>query len=1021
MLSSDVFGPDPAGGRCPGCHRPLPVEARFCAACGTPRADARGPETAGRKIVTVLFCDLVGSTALSGTLDPEALRGVTLRYFDAMRAAIEEHGGTVEKFIGDAVMAVFGVPSVREDDARRGLAAALGMLAALRALNEELHAELGLRLTVRIGVNTGRVVTGSDASARQALVSGEVVNVAARLEQNAGPGEVLIGPDTLRAAGEGVRAVEVGPLRLKGKEQEVTAHRLLGLELRAPERLDLPFVGREAELALLDTEFERTATERTARLLVLGGEPGQGKTRLLRHWLELSSNSGRFGAGRCRPPGEQAGLQPLADAVTALLAKAPDHRQLPGLEVLAQGLLADGTPTPSPEDTGAALVELLGALAGRAPLVLVIDDAHWAAALLLDLLDRVVAALADAPVLVAVLGRPELLDAGPAGPHRVLTLGALSDREARQLAGALGGAAPAHLLERAGGNPLHLEQLLAAPANRSGSGDGVPLTLQTLIGARLDALDPAERRAVDLACVLGREFAADELAALDTAGPDLSAALRRLGRHRLVVADGASFRFASGVVQEVAYECLSKQGRAERHERAAALRSVRAGGPAVVGGHLERAHRYRAELGLHGERTDALRRGAAAALAEAGARAAARTDPGWAVELLTRATALLHPGEDGRLPAARRLGEALLALGRIEPGRVLLAEVGASADDPVEAAHARLSLAAVGQQRAPAPVARETLPVFQRAGDQLGQARACLRLAQQEQIDGRHAAATRLLARALRHAERSDGEQERASALGAIGVSLWRGPVPAATAIKRCQDLLAAQGRGRRAVRVTLNCPLAVLLALGDDRAGAAACLAEASHHAERLGYAEAAAFLPLFGATVAALGGRPREALELLAATAAAARELGGGALLSGALLDMARLHLDLDERRAAGAALAALEEERARAGGRLSFATLAERDGLRARLAAAGGDRVPALRLARGAVEVAGRTDSPILQGLAAADLARTAALLGLDQQRLLSAAAAGGRFAAKGHGPGVRLAEALAGHHPRREAVS
>ncbi|MFJ1792116.1 adenylate/guanylate cyclase domain-containing protein [Kitasatospora griseola] len=1022
MLSSDAFGadPGPADDRCPGCHRPLPAEARFCAACGTARAELRGPTTAGRKIVTVLFCDLVGSTALSGTLDPEALRGVTLRYFDAMRAAIEEHGGTVEKFIGDAVMAVFGVPSVREDDARRALAAALGMPAALRALNEELDAELGIRLAIRIGVNTGRVVTGSDASARQALVSGEVVNVAARLEQNAAPGEALIGPDTLRAAGPGVRTAEVGPLQLKGKAQAVTAHRLLGLDRRPPDslRVDLPFVGRKPELSLLQREFATAAERRSARLLVLGGEPGQGKTRLLRHWLE-SAGARRYGAGRCRPPGERAGLQPLADAVTSLLARSPDRPHPPGLDVLAQGLLADGTPTPSLEDTGAALVEVLAALADPAPVVLVVDDAHWAAPLLLDLLDRVVAALADAPVLVAVLGRPELLDVRPAGAHRVLTLGGLPDAQALRLARALSDAPPAHLLERAGGNPLHLEQLLAAPAGAGG--DGVPLTLQTLIGARLDALDPAERRAVDLACVLGREFAAAELAALDTGGPDLSAALRRLVRHRLVASDGASFRFASGVVQEVAYECLSKQGRAERHERAAALRSVRAAGPAALGGHLERAHRYRAELGLTGARTEDLRRAAASSLAEAGARAAARTDPGWAVDLLTRATGLLRPGEDGRLPAARRLGEALLALGRIEPGRALLAEVGASAEDPVEAAHARLSLAAVGQQRAPAPVARQTLPVFERAGDQLGQARACLRLAQQEQTDGRHAAATRLLARALRHAERSDGEQERASALGAIGVSLWRGPVPAPAAVARCRELLAAQGRGRRAVRVTLNCPLAVLLALGDDETGAAACLAEAGHHAERLGYAEAAAFLPLFGATVAALGGRPREALELLTAAAAAARELGGGALLSGALLDTARLHLDLGERAPARAALAALEEERARTGERLSFAAVAERDGLRARLAATGRDRDAALGLARGAVAEARRTDSPILQGLAAADLARTAALLGLDRERALAATAAAGRFTAKGHGPGVRLAEALADHHPRREAVS
>ncbi|MGW4383222.1 adenylate/guanylate cyclase domain-containing protein, partial [Kitasatospora sp. NPDC004531] len=1001
MLSSEAFGP--VGGRCPGCRRPLPGEARFCASCGTPRAGRAAPVAAGRKIVTVLFCDLVGFTALSGRLDPEVLRGVTLRYFDAMRAAIEERGGTVEKFVGDAVMAVFGVPSVREDDARRALAAALGMLAALRALNAELDAELGLRLEVRIGVNTGRVVTGGEVTARQALVSGEVVNVAARLEQSAGPGEVLIGPDTLRAAGPGVRAVELGPLRLKGKAQAVSAHRLLGLDRGgwdAP-RPELPFVGRERELALLDAELRMATRRRTARLLVLSGEPGQGKSRLLRHWLERTGPH-RSGIGRCRPPGEQAGLQPLADAVAALLAAPsgqrpapvdePAHPRPPGLDVLARGLLADGTPTPSPQDTAAALVEVLGALAAAGPVVLAVDDAHRAAALLLDLLEQLTAALADAPVLVVVLGRPELLDARPPAAHRVLTLGGLPDRDAERLARALADEPPAHLLERAGGNPLHLEQLLTAPAGAAG--DGVPLTLQTLIGARLDALDPAERRAVDLACVLGREFTAEELSALDADGPDLSAALRRLGRHRLVVADGAVFRFASGVVQEVAYECLSKLGRAERHERAAALRSVRSAGPAAVGGHLERAHRHRVELGLHGEGTEALRWAAAAALAEAGARAAARTDPGWAVELLTRATGLLRPGEDGRLPALRRLGEALLALGRVGPGRALLAEVAEVAevaDDPVEAAHARLSLAAVGQQWAPAPVAEQTLPVFERAGDQLGQARACLRLAQQEQTDGQHAAATRLLVRALRHAERSGGEQERAAALGAFGVSLWRGPLPAATAVARCRELLAAQGRGRRAVRVTLNCPLAVLLALGEDGAGAADCLAEAEQQARRLGYAEAAAFLPLFGATVAALGGRPREALRLLHQSSAAARELGGGALLSGALLDTARLHLDLGERAAAGAALAALEEERARTGGRLSFAALAEHDGLRARLAAAGGDRDTALALARGAVAGAGRSDSPILQGLAAADLARTAALLGLRAERRRAASVA------------------------------
>ncbi|MFG2765458.1 adenylate/guanylate cyclase domain-containing protein [Streptomyces rubiginosohelvolus] len=1057
---------------CLSCQQDLPPTARFCSSCGTPCATTEtaaaatavaftgaGPAAAPppgdeRKPVTVLFCDLVGSTALSGVLDPETLRSVTLRYFEAMSAEIVARGGTPEKFIGDAVMAVFGVPVVRDDDARRALAAALGMRRALARLNEELTATLGIELAIRIGVNTGQVVAGSDRTARQALVSGETVNIAARLEQNAGRGEILIGPGTLLAAGPTVTAEPTGPLRLKGKRDSVEAHRLLALGADDPEllrRFDVPFVGRDTERRALDTALERAVREGAAGLLRVTGEAGIGKTRLVREWLAGRSASGglAYGAGRCRSYGDHGTLAPLADAVRSLLAATDPSEGAPeaadGLAVddamalLSGGLLSDGTPNAPFEDMCAALTTVLERVARLRPVVLVLDDWHAAAPLLVRTAHRLTDGSGCAGVLVLCAGRPD----GPgeddepaAGAGPLLQLTGLPYEEAARLAAVLAGpgggpcddARPAGdtppgndlLLARAGGNPLYLEQLLVGDRTDAGGGaadEELPPTLQALLGARIGALARAERDVVDLAAVIGREFTAPELVRLQLSvraaeghGTTsqrrfVDGALEALARRRLVESGApgdraaeAAYRFSSGLVHEVAYASLSKRAKAERHAWAAELPSVLRGGDGAVGGHLERAYRYRAELGLLDDRARRLRDRAAAALGRAGAQAAARSDLHWAHGLLERAVDL-RPGEPA---ATRRLGEVRVALGRAAEGVELLLRVREMVADPVESAHARLALAVLdpgGPGPGPAAVARTVLPVFEAAGDSVGRARAHLRLAQQFQRSGRHEEAERDQARALEHAVLAGAEPERAGALGAIGISLWRGPVPVPAAVIRCRTLLAAHGAGRPTVRVTLNCPLAVLYALQDAAEDAHGCLAEAERLAGKLGFAEAEVFLPMFRATVEALSGRNAAALDLLGRADAAARRTGAAGMRTAVALDAARLELDEGREDRAAGHLAGIGD----ASG-LSRADAVDLAGLRARLTARDRPEEAAVLAAR-AVRASLLTDSPLVQATAELDRAHTLAALGRLPEAAASAGAAAVHFTGKGHLPGFR----------------
>ena len=1012
---------------CDSCAEELPSAARYCPHCGTPCGPRRELAYVDeRKVVSIVFCDVVGSTGLSERLDPEALRSVVLRYFASMTACIEAHGGRVEKFIGDAVMAVFGVPTAREDDARRAVAAALDMITGLADLNVAIQEGLGIRLDVRIGVDTGEVVTTGDANARLALVSGDVVNTAARLEQAARPGEILIGPETRRVAGS-VEVEDAGWLALHGKAEPVHAYRLLGLpdgEAEFARHFDTPFIGRQPELAALDRALEQIGGT-GARIIWVLGEAGIGKTRLIQEWADRARRlpGPVWGLGRCRSYGDDGSLAPLSSALRQVLAAIEREPAPEALALLEAGLLRDGTPSPSVEDTCAALIDVLTAACSSAPVLLLLDDFHWGSPILTEVLERTLAGLAAQPIILLRATRPcaqeRTITDGPACITIELSglcadecallaeqYADVSAHEARGATAVVNASDMADVFHRTGGNPLFLEQVLAMMAEGRRA-DELPITVQALLGARIDALEPSERAVLSTAAVIGRDFRDDvltELSKQTTVWP----ALQKLIRLGFVTPENgrcAQYRFSSGLVHEVAYHGTTKRVRAERHERVADALARRGATEAVVGTHLAAAYGYHGDLGLTGPLTEHLRGRAVRLLASAGAQAMARTDLAWAAELLGRANALAHRGEPTWFRIAWRLAEIHLVNGRLEEGRALLQEAASSAD-PGVAAHARLSLSALDPGTArglAADTAAEVLPLFEAAGDDLGIARACLRLAQRSQWNGDHGGAQGLLSRALDHATAAHAEPERAAGLGAIGLSLWLGPASVRAALERCRELLALYGGDRRVVRVALYCPLAVLLAAHDEPAAARRCLDEAERLSTGLGYAEAAIFLPVFRAEVESLADRPDRAAALLLRAERECRALGATGMIPGLNRELGRVLLAAGDRVGAAQRIA-----RSDAAESLPRADSADLYGTLARLSIAMPE--DAWALADRAVEHANRTDSPVIRATAALDRARTALELGLRDEAAAAVLAALQYFTAKGHLPGIRWATDL-----------
>jgi class 3 adenylate cyclase len=676
---------------CVECGAGLPTAAKFCPECGAPVSP--GGDRESLRTVTLLFTDATGSTAMGEQLDPEAYRSVMGRYFAIAREAIERHGGKVEKFVGDAVLAVFGIPEIHEDDALRAVRAAYDLNQGVSELSEQTLAGHGVRFAIRTGVNTGSVVAGS-ARAGGSFATGDAVNTAARLEQAAGDGEILLGASTYGLVRDAVDAEPVEPVRAKGKAELVPAHRLLRVldaERGRRRHEQAALIGRSRENGLLDDGFEQTLASGHSHLVTVIGPPGIGKSRLASEFLARIGGRARVARGRCLSYGQGITYWPLVQAlrdalhlsgtesaeltrhaVTKALGRAHDRDEL--VEPLLN-LLGKGGPPAGGDQTFWCVRRLVEELTAQHPLVLSIDDLHWAEPTLLDLLQRLCREVTDLPLLLLCHARPELLEEHPGWVTEDVVAAMVQidpwslAETSTAVAARLGGDPPEGLAgtvaDWSGGNPLFIEEivahlvesgvlqrdphggwLLASPLDRTQA----PPTVTALLTSRLDRLPEAERDLLERVSVIGLEFTDTEAGLLVEPATrsqvsDLLASLE--GRDLIRPArseEAASWTFKHVLVRDAAYHGMAKALRSELHERFA---DAVAGGDmgaderaGFVAHHLEQAARYRRELVGRDPEADALVDRAVEALVLAADQARDREREDTSVSYLERAMAL---------------------------------------------------------------------------------------------------------------------------------------------------------------------------------------------------------------------------------------------------------------------------------------------------------------------------------------------------------------------------------------------
>lgn len=814
--------------------------------------EAREPMPDARKVVTIVFSDIVHSSRLGVDFDPEALRNLLARYFGELSAVIRRHGGTVEKYIGDAIMAVFGVPILHEDDALRAVRAAVEMRHTLKLLNREFEAGWGVHLSNRTGVNTGEVITG-DSTHDYLLIAGNAVNVAKRLEEAANANEILIGEATYRLVRDAVVVEPSGPRPLKhGK----TIDALVVMDVLAPgqtRRFDSPIVGRERERALLESGFRNVVANRTCHLITVLGDAGIGKSRLVREFTTGLADDVTVLRGRCLPYGEGITYWPLAEIVREMVRPAGlDSREQLVTLIAARmageekaGMIAErvidalgfgGSGQTTSEETAWAVRKLFEALARSGPLVAVVDDVQWAESTYLDLIEHIAAFSRDAPILLICMARPELFETRPdwaRGEHKTsIILEPLSDSECRELISnlldhaPLPSAAESRIARAAVGNPLFAEELVAMlvedelltrkadhwVANSDLTELPVPSTINALLAARLEGLPAIERETLTTASVEGLVFhrgAVRELAlpVLDSARED---ALATLVRRDLIRPDAPQFagerayRFRHILIRDAAYRSLPKNVRADLHEGVAAWVESAAAGRSreveeIVGYHLEQAFLCRGALALRDAHASSLAHRASERLEAAGRRALARSDLPAAIGLLERVSRLLSTDDPRRTALLVQLGAALIESGRLaNAGRVLEeAEwLSAAANDERAKSHVlvqqqflRLIQVEDAETDEVARAATLVIPVFERFEDELGLCRARRLEAWLHWLEARAEAAAEAWERAAAHARLAGDQHVRNDTLTWIASSLWFGPTPAEEGIRRCEAM----------------------------------------------------------------------------------------------------------------------------------------------------------------------------------------------------------------------------------------
>ena len=1024
---------------CPNCGEENPARFRLCGFCGAALAAALPPQEE-RKTVTIVFSDLMGSTSLGEKLDPESLREVMTRYFDAMTAVLRHHGGTIEKFIGDAIMAVFGLPKLHEDDALRAVRAALGMQRALAELNLELDLTYGVELANRTGVNTGEVVTG-DAASGQRLVTGDAVNVAARLEQAAPRNQVLLGDLTYRLVRGAVTIEAVEPLELKGKSARVPAYQLLGVAAVSEgfvRRRDAPMIGRDSELAALAAMYDAAVSERGCRSSTVIGDAGVGKSRLVSEFTHGVEGVATVLRGRCLPYGEGITFWPLVEAArSAASIEADDPPEL-ALQKLANlttdhrvvarvasAIGLSNEPFGVPEIFWAAR-RLLEELAETRPVVLVVDDIHWAEATFLELLTHLVE-FGERSIFLLLTARHDLLEAHPTWGEGVnldrLELSPLSEADTAKVAEALLGNvglatdAKARIVRAAEGNPLFVEQLLSMLIDtgvlRQG-GEGwetadpaaefpIPPTIQALLSARLDQLRREERAVIEPASVIGLEFAREAATALapeavrPAVGTHLAAMTRKqLMRPGAADSSGETYRFNHILIRDAAYGGLLKRARATFHERFVAWADAvnaerdRAGEhEEILGYHLEQAYRYLAQLGPLDEHGRELGRRAAERLAAAGRRAAARGDIPAAANLLRRAAATLQALDAERLALLVDLGESLTELGEFGEARRVLdeaLETSEAIDDQRLASHARLvgmylHLYAADVGDWTARVAEEvdrSIPIFSASGDESGLAKAFrLRFLLYSTL-GQYGQAAEAAERISEHAALAgDPRQQRRGASNYAQVAL-HGPVPALAAIARSEALMA-EISGDRSSEAIIRGSLARLYAMRGEFERARVEYQLSRSYLEELGQSVYAASTSLDSAPVELLAGDADAAEASLRRDYAELGDIGERYVLS----TVAGLLSDVLFRRGAfedADAFSLICQELAAPD---DVASQALWRSTRAKLLAHAQQADAAIELASGTVELVRATEAPLMQAEALTDLAEILVASGRQPQ--------------------------------------